>query len=54
MNGTARLSREGEIDFGFQSRVERFIYWPLKLLRADARSAPSAPGRRRVVFIVTV
>jgi len=28
---------EEEIDFGFQS-VGRFIYWPLKLVRADARS----------------
>ncbi|HYK47850.1 MAG TPA: hypothetical protein VEV83_21885 [Parafilimonas sp.] len=31
---------EEEIDFGFQSRVERFIYWSLMLLRADARSGP--------------
>ncbi|HYK46258.1 MAG TPA: hypothetical protein VEV83_13865 [Parafilimonas sp.] len=31
---------EEEIDFGFQSRVERFIYWSLMLLRADARSRP--------------
>ena len=34
------LIMEEQIDFGFQCRVERFIYWPLKLLRADARSLP--------------
>ena len=31
-------SWKDKFDFGFQSRVEGFIYWPLKLLRADARS----------------
>ena len=33
-------SWKNKLIFGFQSRVERFIYWPLKLLRADARSGP--------------
>ena len=33
-------SWKNKLIFGFQSRVERFIYWPLKLLRAGARSGP--------------
>ncbi|HYK44204.1 MAG TPA: hypothetical protein VEV83_03490 [Parafilimonas sp.] len=31
---------EEYIDFGYESGMEGFVHWPLKLLTADARSGP--------------